>query len=147
MARFFTIASLSALLLSLSTPARADGFISPFLGYNFGGDSGNCVSLTNCDEHRSNWGVSFGSMGSVFGAEVDLGYAPQFFGTSGSSDSAVLTVMSNLMLTIPAGPVRPYGVIGLGLIRPHAQLNSSLADVSQNTLGYDIGGGVNIFVL
>jgi len=49
------------------------------------------------------------------------------------------------MLVIPAGPVRPYGVVGLGLIRSHAQLNSSLADISQNTLAYDLGGGIDIF--
>jgi len=128
-------------------PARADGFISPYIGYNFGGDSANCLAFGNCDEKRNNWGVSLGTMGTVFGAEFDIGYAPEFFGKGDTGDNAVLTIMSNLMVNIPAGPVRPYGVIGLGLVRPHAQLNSSLGDVSQNTLGYDIGGGLNIFIV
>jgi len=130
-----------------AVPARADGFISPFIGYNFGGDSGNCVSLTNCEEKRNNYGVSVGATGGLFGAELDFGYAPDFFGKTATGDNAVLTVMTNLMVVIPAGPVRPYGIVGLGLIRPHAQLNSSLTDVTQNTLGYDIGGGINIFIL
>ena len=136
---------LFGLCLSART-ARADGFISPFIGYNFGGDSANCVGVTSCDERRNNWGVSLGTMGDVFGAELDIGYAPQFFGKTDTGDNAVLTVMANLMLIVPAGPIRPYGVVGLGLIRPHAQLNSSLVDVAQNTLGYDVGGGINIFV-
>ena len=53
-ARLATLAA--ALLVLAAAPARADGFISPFIGYNFGGDSQNCVSLTNCDERRTNWG-------------------------------------------------------------------------------------------
>ena len=135
-------------LTASAAPARAEGFITPFVGFNFGGDSASCIAVTSCDEHRTNWGVSVGGSSGVFGGEVDFGYAPQFFGSTGTGDNnAVLTLMSNLMLVIPAGPVRPYGIVGLGLIRPHAQLNASLADVAQNTLGYDIGGGVNIFLV
>jgi len=145
------LSRLSALVLlclaASAVPARADGFITPFIGYNFGGDSANCVSLSNCDERRNNWGVSLGTMGSVFGFEADIGYAPQFFGKTDTGDNAVLTIMSNLLVIIPAGPVRPYGLVGLGLVRAHAQLNSSLEDLSQNTLGYDIGGGINIFIV
>ena len=143
--RFFALVLLC--LAVSATPARADGFITPFIGFNFGGDSANCVALSNCDERRNNFGVSLGTMGSVFGFEADLGYAPQFFGKTDTGDNAVLTLMSNLLVIIPAGPIRPYGVVGLGLVRAHAQLNSSLADLSQNSLGYDIGGGVNIFIV
>ena len=137
----------AAVLLALgATPARADGFISPFIGYNFGGDSQNCVSLRNCDEHRTNWGVAVGTDSAPFGFELDFGYAPDFFGHTDTSDNAVLTLMGNMLLVIPAGPVRPYGLIGLGLVRPHAQTSlSSLGDTEQNTLGWDIGGGVNVF--
>ena len=140
-----TVLVLVAVIAS-AAPARADGFITPFVGFNFGGDSANCLALTNCDDKRTNWGVSVGTMNGIFGAELDLGYAPQFFAKTDMGDNAVLTLMTNLMLVLPAGPIRPYGVVGLGLIRPHAQINSSLGDVSQNTLGYDIGGGVNLFV-
>ncbi|HKB13875.1 MAG TPA: outer membrane beta-barrel protein [Vicinamibacterales bacterium] len=135
-----------ALLVISSTPARADGFISPFIGYNFGGDSQNCVSLRNCEERRTNWGVGLGTDAAPFGFELDFGYAPDFFGKSSTTDNAVLTLMGNLLLVIPAGPVRPYGLIGLGLVRPHAKTDlASLGDTDQNTLGWDIGGGLNIF--
>lgn len=137
----------AVLLLGSHAPVFADGFVSPFIGYNFGGDSSTyCATFRNCEEKRSNWGVSFGSTGTLFGFEADIGYAPDFFGKTAGSDNAMLTVMSNLMLVIPAGPVRPYGIVGLGLIRPHAKFDgNSLAATDQNALGWDIGGGLNIF--
>ena len=138
---------LGLLMVAWAAPARAEGFVSPFIGFNFAGDTANCLGLTNCQDQRLNWGASVGTTHGAFGVEVDFGYAPQFFGKTSSGDNAVLTLMSNLMLIVPAGPVRPYGVVGLGLIRPHAQVNASLADISQNTLGYDLGGGLNIFIL
>jgi len=137
---------LASLFALQASPARADGFISPYVGYNFGGDSQNCVSLRNCEEHRTNWGVAFGSTGGLFGFEEDIGYAPDFFGSAPGTDNAVLTLMSNVLLVIPAGPVQPYGLLGLGLVRPHAKLDPSSIASDQNTLGWDIGGGVNVYV-
>ena len=84
-------------------------------------------------------------MGGVFGFEEDIGYTPDFFGKTPGGDNAMFTLMSNLMLIIPAGPIRPYGLIGLGLMRSHAQFNASSLSLSNNSLGWDIGGGLNIF--
>ena len=136
-----------SLLTWTAAPARADGFISPFVGFNFGGDSANCVSLTNCEEKRLNLGLSIGSMNGVMGLEEDIAYARDFFGKTPGLDNALLTLMTNLMLGVPAGPIRPYGIIGLGLVRPHVTLDTSgLTTLSKNALGYDIGGGLNIFL-
>jgi opacity protein-like surface antigen len=145
MHRFHLVPLVAVLLGSGATPARADGFISPFIGYNFGGDSQNCVSLRNCEEKRTNWGISLGSTGTLFGFEEDIGYAKDFFGRTPTGDNAVLTLMSNLLVVIPAGPVRPYGLIGIGLVRPHAQTDLASLASDQNTLGWDIGAGVNVF--
>ena len=136
----------AALVAWTVAPARADNFISPFVGFNFGGDSANCLSLTNCDEKRLNWGVSLGTMNGAFGVEEDIAYAPNFFGKAPGADNAVLTVMSNLMLVVPAGPIQPYALVGLGLVRAHAKLDASSLSLTKNTLGYDIGGGLNIFL-
>ena len=135
----------SAILVGNVTPARADGFISPFLGFNFGGDSSNCASLTNCEDKRTSFGVSLGTVRGVFGFEEDIGYTPDFFGKTPGGDNAMLTLMSNLMLVIPAGPIQPYGLIGLGLMRSHAQFNATSLALDKNSLGWDIGGGLNIF--
>jgi opacity protein-like surface antigen len=141
------VAAFIALITAAAAPARAQGFISPFVGFNFGGDqSADCVSLTNCEEKRLDWGVAFGSTSGILGFEEEIAYSKDFFGKTGTSNNSVLTLMSNLMLVVPAGPIRPYGVIGLGLIRPHNEFNANGLDLSDNALGYDIGGGVNIFL-
>ena len=126
--------------------ARADGFITPFAGFNFAGDSANCVSLSNCNEKRLNWGVSLGVTRGIFGFEEDIGYAPSFFGTTASGDNAVLTAMSNLLVVVPAGPLQPYALVGIGLIRPRITLDLAGLTSKSNALGYDVGGGLNIFV-
>jgi hypothetical protein len=141
--RLFVFASM--LLILVSAPARADGFIVPFVGYNFGGDSGNCPSLTNCTEKRLNFGVAFGSMGAAIGFEQDISYAKNFFGETPGVDNSVFSAMSNVLIGPGVGPVRPYFVIGAGLIRPHA--SSLLGSVTgtgggKNSLGWDLGGGL-----
>jgi hypothetical protein len=136
------------LLLALTpAPARADGLIVPFVGYNFGGDSSsNCVSLTNCQEKRTNFGVSLVSMGPVFGIEEDLSYAKNFFGETPGTANSVFSLMSSLLVGVGVGPVRPYVLGGVGLIRPHvSSLTGSitgLATTGKNAVGYDIGGGI-----
>src|SRR5204863_3620561 len=75
--------------------------------------------------------------------EEDISYAPDFFGKTGEGN-AVLTVMTSVMAAVPAGPIRPYALIGIGLVRPHATVNNLAFD--QNTVGFDIGGGVNLFL-
>lgn len=146
------ILACAALLLTLlSTPARAQGYFAPFVGYDFGGDAGNCPSLLNdCTEKKTSYGLAVGSLfGGVFGFEEDLGYAPDFFGKSANfGDNSVLTLMSNLVVAVPAGPIRPYLSAGLGLIRTRVTftLSSLGSGESQNALGYDVGGGVMIFL-
>jgi hypothetical protein len=138
---------LSIALLSFAPrSAQAQGFISPFVGFGFGGDSATCISLTNCEEKRLNWGLSIGKMNGGFGVEQEIAYAPDFFGKTSAGESAMLTLMSNLMLVIPAGPIRPYGVLGLGLMRPHVKYNDLSLALNKNVLGYDFGGGLNIFL-
>jgi opacity protein-like surface antigen len=141
-----TTLAAGVLLVLTASPARAQGFIAPYIGFNFGGDSSNCASLSSCEEKRLNWGVSLGKVNGVLGFEEEFGYASQFFGKTPGGDNAMLTLMSNLMVVIPAGPIQPYGVIGIGLMRSHAQFNTSSLSLSNNSLGWDIGGGLNIFL-
>src|SRR5437773_10886126 len=104
--RLFQILALAMLIASLSaSPARADGFITPYIGFNFGGDSANCPSFSNCEEKRTNWGVTFGSTHGIFGIEADFGYAPHFFGDTPGQSNGVFHLMTDLMLILPAGPI------------------------------------------
>jgi opacity protein-like surface antigen len=127
-----------------SREASAQGFVSPFIGYNFSGDSG-CPEITNCNDKRIDWGVSFGALGSIVGVEGEFGYTKNFFGETVGQTSNVLTFMGNLMLAPKFGPVQPYGVIGVGLIRTVVEqtVNSSSSD--NNQIGWDVGGGLIVF--
>jgi opacity protein-like surface antigen len=140
-------AALSVFLLAISAiPARADGFVTPYIGFNYGGNS-NCANFSNCEDKRKNFGVSFGSMGKVVGFEQDIAYAKDFFGKVPGVDSSVLTIMSNILVGVGSGPVQPYALFGMGLIRPHTTLDVTnlLTSFSKNSFGYDYGFGLNVY--
>jgi opacity protein-like surface antigen len=132
--------------LGSATAARAQGFISPLIGYDFGGDAG-CPNLSNCQDKTINASIAFGAMGSVLGVEEEVAYAPNFFGNAPGLSSSVLTLMSNAMLVPKMGPVRPYVLAGIGLIKTHVDLTTaSVLTTDNNNLGWDVGGGLIGFV-
>jgi opacity protein-like surface antigen len=129
-----------------AAPVRAEGFISPLIGADFGGDA-QCPQLAGCQDKKMNVGVSFGAMGPVLGIEEEVAYAPSFFGEAAGLSSSVLTAMSNLMIVPKIGPVRPYVEGGIGLIKTHVDLTTtSILSTRNNGLGWDVGGGVIGFV-
>ena len=137
----------TALVVWMVVPssAAAQGYVSPVIGYDFGGDSG-CPELTNCENRNLNWGVSVGSLGSVLGTELEFAYAKNFFGKIPGVSSSVLTLMGNGMIAPKFGPVQPYWLIGLGLMKTNVEFStSSLLETSQNHLAWDTAGGVIIF--
>jgi hypothetical protein len=135
-----------ALALGLASEVRAQAFVSPFIGYDFGGDA-SCPQITNCQDKKSNYGVSLGSMGSILGFEEEFAYAKDFFGNSPALSSNVLTLMSNLMIVPAIGPVHPYVLGGLGLIKSHIEFTAaSIFTSNNNDLGWDLGGGVIVLL-
>lgn len=133
-------------LLAMALPASAQGFVSPFVGFNFGGDAG-CPNAVGCENKNLNLGVSFGSLGTVLGFEEEIGYARKFFGESPNVSSNVLTVMSNLLLAPDLKVVRPYALAGVGLIKSHVELTgSSLLNADNNAFGWNVGGGLMVSV-
>ena len=123
---------------------RAQGFLAPFVGFDFGGDSG-CQTASDCEDKNSNIGVAFGRMGGAVGFETDIGYARNFFGEVPGQTSNVLTIMSNFMIIPKIGPVRPYVLAGLGLLKTHVELTvPSLLETDNTSFGWDMGAGVMI---
>jgi opacity protein-like surface antigen len=140
-----TAALASLFLFSSANDVSAQAFISPFIGYNFGGDSG-CPEISDCEDKRRNLGIAFGSVGNVFGAELEFAFVDNFFGETPGVSSNVLTLMGNFMLAPKFGIVQPYGVVGLGLIKSHAEITvGGLLDESNNDLGWDLGGGLIVY--
>jgi opacity protein-like surface antigen len=121
--------------------ARADGFVTPWVGSAFG---------SSIQNGQATLGVSAGGMGGgIIGGEADFGWSPSFFGTkSDFGNNTVLNLMGNVIIGVPiggthGGGVRPYVVGGLGLIRTQID-GGTVAKVSSsdNMFGWDAGGGV-----
>lgn len=143
--RIRLIAVTAALILCAAIPARAQSFISPMVGANFGGISG-CPAITGCTDQQRNLSLSVGRFGSIFAAETEVAYTPDFFGDAPELSSNVLTLMGNVMLAPKAGPVRPYLLVGAGMMKTRFEFRtSSLLALNDTVLGYAAGGG--IFVL
>jgi opacity protein-like surface antigen len=130
------------ILLGSARQASAQGFVSPFIGYNFGGDSG-CPQITNCEDKHVDWGLGFGVLGSVVGFEAEFGKTSDFFGSTSNQSTDVLTFMGNFMLAPKIGPIQPYVEAGIGLIR--TSVENVGENVDENQIGWDIGGGVIAF--
>jgi len=133
-------------------PARADGFIVPWIGTAFGGGDGisNGVSTVELKNGQTSFGVSAGAMGAgIIGGEVDFGYSPSFFGDKTLfGNNTVIDLMANLIVGVPVGGqhgagIRPYATGGVGLLRTQID-GGSLLNVSQasNGFGWNAGGGV-----
>jgi opacity protein-like surface antigen len=137
--------TLVVLTFSFPLSARAQGFVSPLIGYDFGGDSG-CPEITGCEDKKLNVGVGLGTMGSIIGFELDISYARDFFGSAPSYSSSVLTLMGNVLLGPRIGPAQPYFAAGLGLIKSHIDFEvADLIEPDNNDFGWNIGGGLMIF--
>lgn len=130
---------LTCLVATLWGPveARADGYVSPWAGVNFGND-----------QAEGDWafGVNAGAMGAgIIGGELDFGFAPDFFGES--VDNHVLNLMGNLIIGIPVGGtsgpgIRPYVTGGLGLIRTSIASGApGIDNFATNDFGYNLGVG------
>jgi opacity protein-like surface antigen len=127
------------MLVALGRPAAAQGFVSPFFGYNFSGDAG-CANITNCEDKHANYGVSVGAIGSVVGFESEFAFTKNFFGASAAQSTDVFTFMANFMLAPKFGPIQLYGLGGPGLIRTHVDSVGQTQD--ENQVGWDVGGGL-----
>jgi hypothetical protein len=151
MRRLAVLIAVVALLLGLPSASSAQGYFVPNFGFDVGGSAGNCPSLlSDCQEKRLSYGATFGRLaGGIFGIEGDVGYAPDFFGQSASfGTNGVLTAMGNLVIAVPAGPVRPFVAGGIGLIRTRLDvlITPTSEDVSANNFGYNFGGGVMVLL-
>lgn len=140
------------LLLGVGTPAaaRADGMIIPFLGVNFGGNSGKAIADA-IDAKRFDWGVSFAFMGGgVLGLEADIARSPDFYGKTDIGGSSVFTATGNLLFGVPIGGqkgvgFRPYALAGLGVVRSKVDAFTDVLNFDNSKAAWDFGGGAMFF--
>ncbi len=143
-----------------AVPARADVLFTPFVGANVSGSATSPLADFVGNASRTTFGGSLALMsGGVFGIEADLGYTPRFFGTDlqlggipiSLARNNVLTAMVNLTAGVPlhgssGAGIRPYAIGGVGLIRQQLSAAAGLVRYDANDIGYNVGGGVVLFV-
>lgn len=135
------VLSAAVALAMAPAAARADGWVNPWAGVNFGAD---------VEDGRGAFGVNAGGMGAgIIGGEIGFGYSPSFFGAENDfGNNTVIDLMGNVIVGLPFGGqrgagLRPYVVGGLGLIRTQID-GGTLFDVSisDNHFGWNAGAGV-----
>jgi len=128
-------------LVVAPVPARAEGFVTPWVGTNWGSSINN---------GRAAFGINAGGMGAgIVGGELAFGYSPSFFGTKNDfGNNSVIDLMGNLLIGVPVGGthgpgVRPYITGGVGLLRTQID-GGTLARVSSsnNQFAWNAGAGV-----
>ena len=134
------VLSAAVALVCAPATARADGYVNPWAGVNFG---------TDFENGRGGFGVNAGAMnGGWAGGELAFGYSPSFFGTDNDFGSnTVIDLMGNLIIGVPVGGqhgggFRPYFTAGLGLVRTQIDGGTVFkVSVDDNDFGWNAGAG------
>jgi opacity protein-like surface antigen len=140
----FLVVAVAALGL-LPETAHAQGYMGGFGGYSFDGAAGECPAVWHaCQNHRTGYGVVFGSLSRLIGFEQEYSWTSNFFGEGGDLEgSKVTTLMTNMLVAVPIGPLRPYGAVGIGLMKAKMEfIDPQRSDFSDTSFGWDYGAGV-----
>ena len=132
-----TVVLIGLVSLVNSKEVMAEGIFSTW----FGTTSASLSDTTN-RRNKPTFGASLGSFGTIAGFEVDLGLMPNFFGDAevvGSNN--LMTFTANLLVGPSLGRVRPYGIVGAGLLRTSDAGINDQPNVRSNNIGINAGGG------
>jgi hypothetical protein len=144
--RSLVVCALAAALLAIPASAKADTFLTPYVGWSFAAKSGD-VEPGN----QFVYGADVMWLGtSGLGFEVDFAYHPKFFSADDDetlfdldSDGNVLTLMGNVVFGYQGGGIQPYVTGGLGLMRTDVSSAGDFFDeVTDSAFGLNLGGGL-----
>jgi hypothetical protein len=132
-----------SLLMGAPPMARAQTFISPYIGSSFN---------SSVDDYDFGTKLHYGAAvtwlaSSGIGVEVDFGYSPTFFESGEDeffdleSEGSVTTLMGNIVF---GGGSGLYVSGGLGLMRSRIDSPAELFEFSDNGFGINAGGGLRI---
>lgn len=139
-------------LVLVPSSARAEWQIKPFAGLTFGGDTTFVDWDQAAGSRKTVIGASALWEGNVLGLEADLGHTPDFFTGDGGRDdldlilsSRVTTLTGNVVVAVPRQiaryTLRPYFVIGAGLMQVAFDDALAALPVSKSLPTLDVGGG------
>ncbi len=144
--RSLVVVALAAVLFAVPASARADTFLTPYIGSTFAAKSGNVEPGS-----KFVYGADVMWLGtSGLGFEVDFAYHPKFFSADDDetlfdldADGNVLTLMGNVVFGYKGGGIQPYVTGGLGLMRTDISSAGDFFDeVNDSAFGLNLGGGL-----
>ena len=149
---------LGLMLLALAPPARAqDIFAVPFAGVKFGGDTSIFDLEFAADTKAFTMGGSVVVLGDgVFGYEADFAYVPNFFQNESSRPlvkpgSYVIDLTGGAIFALPSGVtrggLRPYALLGVGLINAQAADILEIFQVRRTVPAFKISIGAQALLL
>jgi hypothetical protein len=124
-----------ALCCVLEGAASAQGMLVGSIGKVYGGDALKSSGA---------YAIAVGGGGAhSIGSELEFSQTSHFTDLSGNQ-SKLLSLMASIFVSVPAGPVRPYGLFGYGFIRQRTETSTGtvLSNLSNNDVGYNAGLGV-----
>jgi len=131
--------------LASATSVDAQTFVSPFVAFDFGADTG-CLNLLICADRYLNVGVAGGRLRREYGFEEEVSDAKNFFGVGPNLASSVLTVMTNAIVQRHIGRWNPYAAGGVGVMRTSIQFTeASFYATNRVTPAWDLGGGATTY--
>jgi opacity protein-like surface antigen len=139
MSLFRTVFATITVVLVGAATARADVLLTPYAGFS-----------RIYEENKGTFGVTFG-FGGLIGLEFDaariqLGLEDDF--SPLDVDAHATTLMGNMVVRFPTGPIQPYGSAGVGLVRVSGDVDvpviGELISVDAQDLGWNIGGGLYV---
>ena len=155
MARFFRRAVLLLALGGLMPdPASADWLVTPFVGTVFGGDTNILLLSQTAGDKKFTFGGAFSFLSDgLLGVEADVGHTPHFFASSRGTlvlHSTVSTVSGSAILAVPIAitgySLRPYAVVGLGLMHASSRDLIDFVSFDSNLLALNLGAGAIGFI-
>ena len=143
------VTAVLAVSIFLCAPsANAQGYVTPSLGVVFGNPSARGQADFVVD-------VGWLSRLEPLGFELDVMYAPSFFGTQVPyGENSVTTYMANVVVAGGGGgrfgarrrtTVRPYLSGGVGIMHEVVTTDVPANKISNNDLGLNLGAGVMAF--
>jgi len=132
-----------ALVLLAAHDAAAQGFIVPFVGTTLTSPS------PKSDSTKPGYGVAFGGMGRIVGAETEIAYYPEVIDNAPNAiaKSRVISFSGGMLIGPRLGAVTPYFALGAGNLNLNVTGVSSVLvpnpeSISNNYFTFNTGGGV-----
>jgi opacity protein-like surface antigen len=142
-------------------PVSADWLVAPFAGVKFGGAICPGMACPGVNDfvdpedatglRKFTFGGAFGLLtDGVLGLQAEFAYIPGYFDRGGVQsnlvvESSAMTLTGDVLLAVPAtitrDGLRPYLVVGAGLIRWSRRNPDDVFNVSTNQFAIAVGGG------